>query len=602
MADVTHFTIQSMLWPEAGITTERDLFFRLYGDVVHSLKGRSLTFSLGGVANFATSANLFNLGKWQRHCGQTDIILRLAGRGNFALIVHQAAPEKSWECIYSEAVELTPDAPYRLNLTPLISRVSGGVIFFELRALGDGYLNDASWETTAAPKSLPQLVLSITTFKREEAVRASVARFEAFMSRSELAPYLHLVVVDNGKSAEIQASSHVTPIANENLGGSGGFARGLLAAEERGASHCLFMDDDASIHMEAVERTWAFLAYAEDSRVAVAGGLTMANHRWALWECGAIFDRVCRPKWNGTDLRALPEVLKMEFDSTGAKPHNFYGGWWYFAFPIAHVKYRPFPFFVRGDDISFSIANDFEIATLPGVLCFQDADFSDKETLQTLYLDLRSHLAHHLSLPTMEIGRKGILRIVAQFFLRSMVQSHYETLQALRLAVTDVMEGPEFFVKNADMAERRARIGKMRNVEAYAPLQGMAPTSRRKFDPRRNKFLRTIMKYSLNGHLLPFFGYWGNTVTLKSSQRGQLNEVWGASRITYLNSEGTQSFTVRHSKLVAAREAVAILGIMGKLAWNYPHLSKMWRQGYAQITQGGFWSKKFEAGNNNPQV
>ena len=49
----------------------------------------------------------------------------------------------------------------------------------------------------------------------------------------------------------------------------------------------------------------------------------------------------------------------MEFATTGPAPDNFYGGWWYFAFPVDQVKHQPFPFFVRGDDVSFSLVHDF---------------------------------------------------------------------------------------------------------------------------------------------------------------------------------------------------------------------------------------------------
>lgn len=592
MPQKTLTPLQGLLWPEYGISTERDLYVRLSGPASLSMGEQSLTFAADGAAAFDTSANMFNLGKWRRHCGLTDLHLRLEGTGTFGLEVFQAPPERSWERLFTETITLTDAAPLDLDLSPrMLPELQGSVIFF-LRALDMGKLTNAIWMTADAPRRLPDLALSITTFKREEAVRASVARFERFMQTTPLAKHLHLIVVDNGKSAQITSTDHVTAIENENLGGSGGFSRGLLAAEERGASHCLFMDDDASIQMGAIERTWAFLAYAKDPKTAIAGGMTMANHRWAMWESGATFHRHCRPQWLGTDLRDLGQSLAMEHGSTGTKPHNFYGGWWYFAFPIAEVTYRPFPFFVRGDDVSFSIANRFNIVTLPGVVCFQDADFSDKETLQTIYLDLRSHLAHHLALPSMEIGRRGVIRLIAQFFARSMMQCHYETLQALHLAVRDVLEGPAFFARNADMAERRARIAKMRKAEAWAPLQGDPAASRRRFDPRKNRFARAVMKYSLNGHLLPFFGYWGNRVTLKSGQRGQLNEVWGAARITYLNAEGTQTFTVRHSKLAALKEGVAMTMTLARVALRYGALRDDWRRGYAELASDGFWRQK----------
>jgi len=588
---VPFHTLQSLLWPEVGISTEHLLYMRLGGAAAYSGATRSICFSAGGLAEFNTAANLFNLGKWRRHCGLSDLGLRLEGEGRFELVVFQILAERSWERPVNEIVELTPGQPFRLDLTPLLLPEPVGLVCFSLRALGEGRLAGAAWESRQAPRRQPQLALSITTFRREEAVRASVARFESFMAETPLAPHLHLIVVDNGRSAGIRPSNHVTPIDNENLGGSGGFARGLIEAEARGATHCLFMDDDASVHMGAVERTWTFLAHATDPRTAVAGGMTMANHRWALWESGALFERHCQPQWLGTDLRNFDQVSRMEMESTADKPQNFYGGWWYFAFPVALTKYRPFPFFVRGDDVSFSIANDFDIVTLPGVVCFQDADFSDKESLQTLYLDLRSHIVHHLALPQMDIGLFKTLTMPAWFFLRSLFQCHYETLAALNLAVEDVMRGPAFFAANADMAERRATLAALRKDEAWAPLRGRPPRSRIRFNPHR-LLPRLLMKATLNGHLLPFFRLYGNQLVLRSSQRGQIRQTWGAARITYLSADGSQSFTVRHSKRAALREGWRMLRNGLRLMRAYPRLKAEWREGYAELASTGFWTAR----------
>lgn len=589
-------TLQSLLWPEPGISTERELYMRLAGPVAFSMNAPCLTFGRGGSADFSTAANVFNLGKWRRHCGLVDLRLRLDGIGSFELVVFCAQTGQSREPLVNTLVELSLDKPLSVDVTPHIAaHASTGVLFFTLRALGDARLNGAAWVTATLPTRLPKLAVSITTYKREAAVQETAERFERFIARSSLAPRLHLFVVDNGQSANIPASDHVTPIANANLGGSGGFARGLLEAEARGFSHCLFMDDDASVHMEALVRTWAFLAYATDPKTAVAGGLTSAENPWSLWESGAIFDRFCRPQWMGTDLRAFDDVVRMEEASTVPKPHNFYGGWWFFAFSIAETRHWPFPFFVRGDDISFSIANDFEIVTLPGVICFQDTDFAEKESLQTLYLDLRSHLVHHLALPSMDIGLRGTLGIPLWFFIRSLMQSHYDTLAALNLALEDVLQGPGFFAENADMSERRARIAKKRQTENWVPLTGQPPESRRRFDPRRSRFWLLLTVNTLNGHLLPFFGLWGNHVTLKSSQRGNLQEVWGAARITYVNADGTQILTVRHSKLAALKQSFRMAKNLGKLALRYPAIKKEWQRGYEGIATRDFWQRTFKS-------
>lgn len=587
------YTIQPLLWPEADFTTETELYARASQEVSGLLDGSGLTFAKGGSASFDTAANLFNLGKWHRHCDETDIILRLDGAGSFTLQVTQSWPDQKCRILVDDTVHLAIRQPHRVDVTSKVAE-RNGVLWFRIVAHDHGHLTGAAWETSAAPRRLPKLALSITTFKREEAIQRSVARFDSFLAQTAFAEHLHLFVVDNGMSANIQPSDHVTPIPSHNLGGSGGFARGLLAALNQGATHCLFMDDDAAIQMPVLDRTWTFLAYARNLDVAVAGGITMANFRSVVWESGAIYDRVCRPQWLGTDLCDFDQVLQMEVGSTGAKPENFYGGWWYFAFPLAHVTHQPFPFFVRGDDISFSIANKFEIVTLPGVICFQDADFSDKESLNTLYLDLRSHMAHHLALPQLDIGLFGVLSIPARFFARAMMQNHHDTMSALNLSLKDALRGPDFFAQNADMSVRRADLAKMRDVEAWKPLTGPPPASRRRFDPRKNATWRKIMKYSLNGYLLPFFSFWGNSVTLEAGQRGQLHEVWGAARVTYVSADGTQAFTVRHSKLRALREGLTMMRSMAWLAWNYRKLCATWRKGYNDLTTRDFWPKMLE--------
>lgn len=587
----THHVLQTFLWPEPGISTEHLLYMRLHGPAAYSYNTQAITFATGGTAKFDTAANHFNLGKWRRYCGLEQVALRLEGQGRFELVVFHVLHNRSWERPVNDVIQLEPGVPFRLDLTPALDNQTEGLLFFTLRALGEGRLDQAAWETCQAPRRQPQLVLSITTFKREAAVKASVDRFEAFMARSSLAPHLHLIVVDNGRSADIAPSQHVTPIANENLGGSGGFARGLLEAEARGATHCLFMDDDASVHMGAVERTWAFLAYAIDPRTAIAGALASAQHRWMIWENGAVFDRSCHLQWLGTDLRDFQQVANMEMESTADKPHNFYGGWWYFAFPIAGARYRPFPFFVRGDDISFSIANDFNIVTLPGVICFQDQDFADKESAQTLYLDLRNHIVHHLALPQMDIGLFRTLTIPARFFIRSLLQCHYESLSALNLAVEDVLRGPAFFAENADMAERRARIAAFRKNEAWKPIEGPLPQPSIRFNP--HKLLpRQLMKFTLNGYILPFFQLYGNRLVLESGQRGRIRETWGAAEITYVSADGSQYFTVRHSKRAALREGWRMLRNGIRLMREYPRLKLEWREGYEKLASTEFWLRR----------
>ncbi|MFT3689007.1 hypothetical protein [Paenirhodobacter sp.] len=516
--------------------------------------------------------------------------LRLEGAGRFEVVVFEAIEDHSWERLVNEIVDL----PCTIDLTPADGFNENGVLFFELRALTEGTLTDAQWLTPQPPLRTPELQVSVTTFRREKAVAQTAARFEAFAAQSPIGAHLRMVIVDNGQSVTLPPMAHVALVPNENLGGSGGFARGLIEAQNRGASHCLFMDDDASVHMGALERTWTFLAYAERPDVAIAGAVANAQHRWQLWENGALFDRLCRPQHMGLDLRNFGEVLELEFDTIPRQPGNFYGGWWYFAFPVDQVKHLPFPFFVRGDDVSFSLVHDFDIVTLPGVISYQDEDFSVKETPLTVYLDLRSHLAHHLALPSMEIGRTGLIRIIARFWMRSLLACHYETLDAIALACEDVLAGPEFFRNNADMAMRRQQIGALTQVERWAAAApGARPrkSDRHRFSPA-NPLSRIVMKATLNGHLLPGFSRLGDDITLPASLRGARRPIWGARSITYVSGDGAKSYTVRHDKRKAWAVSRRIFGLMRQIWRGYDPLRDNWRAGYVALTERPYWEDR----------
>lgn len=580
-----HHLLQALLWPEPGISTEPELYLRTSGAAGFSIAQRSLRFSPGGQASFDTAFNLFNLGKWQHGAGLSDLSLWLDGSGRFELSVTQMALRRSDERVVNELIDLQPGQPLQIPLGPVLRKELGGVLVFSLRALEDGTLTEARWTTMQAPRRHPQIALSITTFRREEAVRASVRRFERFAAGSPLAAFLHLQVVDNGKSAGIPDSDHVTALPNENLGGSGGFARGLIEAEARGASHVLFMDDDASVHMDALQRVWSWLAHASAENAAVAGALTNARRKYEVVDNGATFHLRYRPGHIGTDLRDLDEVARMEFETTGPVPGNFYGGWWFFAFPVAAVRFRPFPYFVRGDDVGFSIANNFSTVTLPGVVSFQDVNFADKQGATTLYLDLRSHMGNHLAIPRLQISRLRMVLIPLRFAALSTLQCHYETVAALNLAVEDVLRGPDFFAANADMAARRADLAALLDDEAFRP--GPVPSERIRFRPG-NPLLRFLMKVTLNGHLIPFFRRIGNRRVLAAGRRGDIRQTWAAAQITYVDEQGNVS-TVRHSKRRAARQIWRLSGNLWRLWRDHDRLRDAWRSGYTRLASDAFW-------------
>tara|TARA_R110002020_G_scaffold80747_4_gene201222 strand:+ start:2314 stop:4119 length:1806 start_codon:yes stop_codon:yes gene_type:complete len=584
-------TLQHFLLPDPAICTEEALYYHPRGPVGWDTDSGALIMGPGAGLGFGSYFNLFSLGKWATACTLDGLFVELEGEGRMQLRVIRAIPEQSWEIVTSAVVTLAPGQPHAIDLSALLDRdaIDGNVLFLDVTNLGaDARFIAGRFATKTVPAEWPALTVSITTFKREEQVQETVARLEAFLQGYEHGPNIAVQVVDNGQSAEIPPSAHVRPIPNRNLGGAGGFARGLLEAQAAGSTHCLFMDDDASFHMENIARAYVFLALARDPKVALAGAMITNTHKWTMWENGAYFDGSCHPLACGTDLRNPAKVVEMEFDSMVNRPATLYGGWWFFAFTIAQVEHHPFPFFVRGDDISFSLMNPFDVMTLNGVVSFQD-DFSEKESAQTLYLDLRNHLVQHLVTPALERSAMGTARIAWRFILRAAVRMHYDSAEAQIMAWKDVMEGPGFFDKNIDMSQRRADIKALTRTEAWGPVE--RPGERRRFTRIPRKLREVLGLSSLNGHFLPFWGLLGDRVIVKISKRSLVYPVLGAAEATYLNTDRTKSYTVTHDKARFFAILREVISLTLRFRRDYETIRTRWRDGYEDMTTASYWEE-----------
>lgn len=581
--------LQNLIFPEKGICTEVDLFFHGHGPVAHDDRAGVVTVERHAVAMFDSYFNAFSVGKWHANCALNGLWLGVSGRGRVEVKVFHAIPERSWEVLATTVVTLSKTNETLIDLSAYPEGATTGVIFFEVRALSTGVIvSGARYLTAARPDPSRRLALSITTFKREEQVEHTARRLAHYLDRCDFSAQMDCFIVDNGNSAKIIDHPKIRRIPNANLGGAGGFTRGLLEAEAQGYSHVLFMDDDASIPMEALHRTYAFLTLATDPKAAIAGAMINNTDKWRMWENGAVFNKKCKPLFSGTDLRDRGQMFQMEYESARTRSAKMYGGWWFFAFPVAQVKHHPFPFFVRGDDVNFSLANEFAITTLNGVVSFAD-DFIDKESPLTWYLDLRSHMVHHLTLDKMEVGPRALARIGVNFFLRNIVKFQYETLEAVLMAWEHVLKGPEFFTQNADASGPRAAIKALIKTEAWTPLADLDTTEKAGFLDKRLGARRRFYPFSLNGHFLPFFRRWGSRRVIPAWQRGHIDAMWGACQLTFMNSTRDKGYVTRRDNIKALRLLTRLTVLWLRTVLGYRGLRAKYHGSYDKITTRDYW-------------
>jgi GT2 family glycosyltransferase len=566
---------------------EEELYFRAPPTVWYDYDEKRLKFNKTDRIAFDTYFNSFSIGKWKKLTDIEDLYLYLKLKGEALLKIYHID-----EHHIVHLKHITPVKEKEI-LTKIDSKISNGLVYFELVGQSQCELIEASWRTTTKPKREIKLGLSITTFNREDAVKSSSKRIVDFLHQTDIDA--HLVVVDNGKNVELEKDEKLTLIPNENLGGSGGFARGLyyLKEERDDFSHAIFMDDDAFCETESIYRAYRFLEYAKDKKTAIAGSMLMGDNPAIQWENGAKFNRHCIPQKSYFNLRDRIHVVENE------KIHDFdYGGWWFFAFPIKDAQY-PYPFFVRGDDVNFGLQKQFMQTTLNGVATWGD-DFSYKESPFTLYLDTRQHLLQHIQVKSLNKSSLTLIYIFLSLSVKYASIYRYASAQAQLEAVRDVLKGPSFFEENISMSEVFKKLRPLMNEEKLQPI---SLTEKRKYKlapslPQIHFFMRMVKLLTLNGHLLPQFLFSKDHYLISKTDHRFGAFFMKKELLIYYEPTG-EGFVLKHDK----KRFFSIIKDATKLSWeifkNRDRLINEYNSRYDYLTSKEYWQKQFFKDNEN---
>ncbi|WP_321447019.1 hypothetical protein [uncultured Cohaesibacter sp.] len=537
----TEFVAQQLLAPDPKINSEVDLFYHIDGQAGYDTE-------LGTYYCFKESSLLFDgfFNAFPLHCYDLGpdhkLKIRIKIKGEGILRMYLAKNEASWEQLIHTLFNHDELETVEFDL-PLLD--GAGLLFLQVYAKTEVTVVSADYIIEGPVLNDATITGVITTFKRDDAVQSTSDRLDAyFQENGDIADLFQLLVIDNGGDTDEISFSRGRVIKNKNYGGAGGFSRGLLEAMEGDlSSHVLFMDDDATIFPESLRRTLAALRYCKDPKRAISGSMITEKHKWMMWENSALFNKRCIPLHCGVDLREFEKVLFCAFDNQRHQS-NRYGGWWYFCFPIAEVKNWTFPFFVRGDDIYFSLANDFHITTVPGVVSMQE-DFSAKQSPQTIYLDLRNHLVQHLTFPMLRHSFWSDLSMLWRFFDRYNASYHYDSAEAINVAIEDVLKGPDFWTNDMDMSEKRAQIKALTKNEAISRDVDVGQIQLIKNGVGRFRKAHILRKLTLCGHILPSFFFFGNGRRMPISQRAVPSETFLRPVVATMDSSDKSGYVCK---------------------------------------------------------
>lgn len=232
---------------------------------------------------------------------------------------------------------------------------------------------------------LPRVSAVVPTFRREDDATAQARAFAAmpFVGRvlvidqggtlADHAPFTQLLAAQNDRP---QPAARVELIEQPNLGGSGGYARGMLAALEDPSQAVFLSDDDALISEESLRRLLTFQTLAEAPTILGTGLLdagSPAGSPTLLTESEHVDAATFfwRPADGMRGPLELAGTTPADWDALLPRTDADYTGWWGTLLPPGAVGTLglPAPFFLKWDDAEYGLrasATGFSTIVLPG--------------------------------------------------------------------------------------------------------------------------------------------------------------------------------------------------------------------------------------------
>ena len=386
---IRHKLSNIMLEVADHVSAHPDLYYRTMGSVSYDESASALVVS--GSADFLTYLNACPVIKWRRYAGVERVWLHLETSAVccdlrvMGVASGETDDERSLSSLSldpADGTSVTGGVAYDVELP------TGGVdlVAFELVSGAEPVSLLSAYyyaQVDEADVNDVRLALSTTTFRKEHYIVPNIELVRAGLSdeADPVAGHFHMFVVDNGRTLDAAGLSDglVTVIPNENVGGAGGFARGMIAALEsdEGFTHVLLMDDDVRIFPESLKRTYNLLALARGRyrKAFVNGAMLSLDDPTRQFEDVSYVDKTAVYRRIKEDLYVddLADVIKNE--RTDVEVDHAYGAWWFSCIPLTVIRENglPLPLFVRCDDVEFGMRNKPTYMTMGGICVWHES-------------------------------------------------------------------------------------------------------------------------------------------------------------------------------------------------------------------------------------
>lgn len=330
--------------------------------------------------------------------------------------------------------------------------LDGGALWVECTAVGGPLkITDLEW-TVAAPPSIRPAAIVICTFNRADDCATTVAAIAG--DKTLLAGIDAVYIADQGTDAvstrplfndvAAQLGDKLVYMRQPNLGGAGGFTRGLYEVSSI-AEHAnvILMDDDILCEPDTVLRLNAFANLTPTPTLIGAQMLLLKNTRTLMTSAEETdLVKIRSGRWVPGGLHNS-DMTKHRQDKRFDAEYN---AWWSCLIPsevIAAIG-LPIPLFFQWDDIEYglrALRAGFPTVTLPNAGVWH-ADFSWKDRDEFMrYFMVRNSLITYALHGT--VDARTTAKWLARELAEDLASMRYGLAHTVIRGIEDFLKGPE---------------------------------------------------------------------------------------------------------------------------------------------------------------
>lgn len=587
-----------VLWRVVHPLAEGDALLYLHADPSATWSRASIAMEPGTSVSYGTYFGAFPSSYWRHWTGVAVVELVFEVDAETEVAIFGTDATGATHLLQRRRVQAGVS---RLGLA--LGAETDGWVWPEFRALSEPVtVRDITWQTSQPPVRASRVGAAITTFDRES---DCIALLQSLSEPGLAESVPMIVVVDQGRR-ELRQDPGFAAVAEllsgrlrvhrqGNLGGSGGFSRGMLEAVDGDLDFALLLDDDVRLEPESVLRLAAFAAYAR--RPTIVGAQMLSSvEPLRLHSFGEHVDR--RTMWwsaidpslsaldLGAGIRGIPRLSRrVDVD---------FNGWWMCLVPTRLVRDAgaSLPYFIKWDDAEFGLraaAHDVPTVTLPGAALWHVPWTAKDDGLDwQAYFQFRNRV-----LTALLHGGRGVLSSSFAQDVNHLLCGQYGSAELRNIALRDILLGPAHLDPVLRAGPSRATAILQRSGQAIVPSEELPATvaSGIRRPAGRAAMVARAVRVMIHQFRPPRVG---GPVPRLPRVEGKWWSLGLLDTAVVEAASGTGAFAFRRDRSVAKRQLRRAVLLRWRMLVGWEKLARRYQDASTAAASAEAWGRRFE--------